>query len=56
MAPQFTYHHDVTAPQDDDRAFRQGWRVAARLDALLETGRIDRDAWEIAQRGGDAQS
>jgi hypothetical protein len=45
---QFTRHHDVTAPQVDSTAFRQGWRVATRLDALLEAGRIDREAWDFA--------
>ena len=47
--PQFTRHHDVTAPQVDATAFRQGWRVASRLDALLDGGRIDREAWEAAR-------
>jgi hypothetical protein len=46
--PQFTQHHDVTAPRVDKRAFRQGWRVATRLDGLLEAGRIDREAWDRA--------
>jgi hypothetical protein len=43
-----TQHHDVTAPRVDNRAFRQGWRVATRLDGLLEAGRIDREAWDCA--------
>jgi hypothetical protein len=38
----------VTAPQVDATAFRQAWRVATRLDGLLETGRIDREAWDCA--------
>jgi hypothetical protein len=46
--PQFRRHHDVTAPQVDTTAFRQGWRVATRLDSLLEAGRIDREAWDCA--------
>jgi hypothetical protein len=46
--PQFTQHHDVAAPRVDDRSFRQGWRVATRLDSLLEAGRIDREAWDCA--------
>jgi hypothetical protein len=46
--PQFTRHHNVTAPQVDSTAFRQGWRVATRLDSLLESGRIDREAWDCA--------
>jgi hypothetical protein len=45
---QFTRHHDVAPPQVDGRAFRQGWRVTTRLDGLLETGRIDREAWNCA--------
>jgi hypothetical protein len=46
--PQFTCHHDVAAPQVDNQAFRQGWRVCSRLDGLLESGCIDRDAWSAA--------
>lgn len=45
---QFAQHHDVAAPQVDARAFRQGWRVASRLDQLLDAGRIDREAWDCA--------
>jgi hypothetical protein len=45
---QFQRHHDVAAPQVDATAFRQGWRVATRLDSLLESGRIDRQAWDCA--------
>jgi hypothetical protein len=41
--PIYRQHHDVAAPQVDDRAFRQGWRVSTRLDGLYETGRIDRE-------------
>ena len=48
--PEFRRHHDVTAPQVDTSAFRQGWRVATRLDSLLETGRIDRECWDAAQQ------
>jgi hypothetical protein len=48
--PQFTSHHNVTAPQVDSTAFRQGWRVATRLDGLLESGRIDREQWDCAQQ------
>jgi hypothetical protein len=44
----FTRHHDVTAPQVDSTAFRQGWRVETRLDALFTAGRIDRDAYDAA--------
>jgi hypothetical protein len=46
---QFRQHHDVTVPQVDSTAFRQGWRVATRLDGLLEAGRIDREQWDTAQ-------
>jgi DNA-directed RNA polymerase specialized sigma24 family protein len=45
---EFGHHHDVAAPQVDDRAFRQGWRVQTRLDALLEAGKVDRDGWDAA--------
>jgi hypothetical protein len=46
--PQFVRHHDVAPPQVDAAAFRQGWRVATRLDGLLESGRIDRETWDAA--------
>jgi hypothetical protein len=46
--PQFRQHHQVQAPQVDGAAFRQGWRVATRLDGLLEAGRIDREQWDAA--------
>lgn len=45
---QFTHHHDVAAPRVDSTAFRQGWQVATRLNALFEAGRVDREAWDIA--------
>jgi hypothetical protein len=44
-SPHFTQHHDVAAPQVDTRAFRQGWRITTRLDALFEAGRIDREQY-----------
>src|SRR6516225_6708264 len=46
--PQFQQHHTVETPQVNATAFRQGWRVQTRLDSLLETGRIDREAWDAA--------
>ncbi len=46
--PAFRQHHDVAAPQVDPTAFRQGWRVASRLDQLLEAGAIERESWEAA--------
>jgi hypothetical protein len=46
--PAYRQHHDVAAPLVDATAFRQGWRVSSRLDALLEAGRIDREAWDAA--------
>jgi hypothetical protein len=46
--PQFSRHHDVAPPQVDSNAFRQGWRIATRLDGLLESGRIDREQWDAA--------
>jgi hypothetical protein len=48
--PQFTSHHDVTEPRVDSAAFRQGWRVATRLDGLLESGKVDRDGHDAACR------
>jgi hypothetical protein len=39
----------VQAPRIDGTAFRPGWRVATRLDSLLEAGRIDREAWDAAR-------
>ena len=54
----YRQHHDVEAPRVDASAFRQGWRVVTRLDALASEGAIDaaiyaaavefRLAWEIA--------
>jgi hypothetical protein len=46
--PQFSHHHDVTAPQVDANAFRQGWRIVSRLDGLLEAGRIGREGRDVA--------
>lgn len=46
--PLYRQHHDVTAPRVDSTSFRQGWRVASRLDGLLEAGRIDREQWDAA--------
>ena len=46
--PQYRAHYDVVAPQVDSTTFRQGWRVATRLDALLEAGRIDQEVWDCA--------
>jgi DNA-directed RNA polymerase specialized sigma24 family protein len=39
---EFRQHHRVEAPQVDSTAFRQGWRVATRLDGLLDARLIDR--------------
>jgi hypothetical protein len=49
-APTAIYrqHHEVSAPQIDAHAFRQAWRVASRLDGLLEAERIDREQWDAA--------
>lgn len=42
-------HYDgITAPQVDHRAFRQGWRVSTRLDALLRDALIDAATWQMA--------
>ena len=37
----YRQHHDVEAPRVDTSAFRQGWRVVTRLDALASEGAID---------------
>jgi hypothetical protein len=42
------HHHDIEAPRVDARAFRQGWRVTTRLDALLDDGRITPGEWQAA--------
>jgi hypothetical protein len=49
-APSEAYrqHHDVAAPQVDARAFRQGWRVSTRLEALLDEGAIEPIDFEAA--------
>ena len=44
----YRQHHDVEAPRVDASAFRQGWRVVTRLDALLATRRISPGQWEAA--------
>jgi hypothetical protein len=46
----YRQHHDVAAPQVDARAFRQGWRVATRLDALVVEGAIEPWDYEAAQK------
>jgi len=58
-------HHDVEAPRIDATAFRQGWRVRSRLDALYGDGRISaaefqaaieyRNAWEVLARSGSSE-
>jgi hypothetical protein len=45
---EFQRHHVLEAPQIDGRAFHPGWRVCTRLDALLERGLIEREAYEAA--------
>jgi hypothetical protein len=44
----------IEAPRVDDRAFRQGWRVTTRLDALLASGRIGVGVWQCAVEYRDA--
>lgn len=44
----FRQHHEVEAPRVDHRAFRQGWRVRLRLDALLDDGSITPGEWQSA--------
>jgi hypothetical protein len=44
-----TQHADaIEAPRVDWRAFRQGWRVATRLDRLLDEGAITPAVWQCA--------
>lgn len=38
----------IEAPQVDTGAFRQGWRVHTRLDALHRDGRITAGQWQAA--------
>lgn len=38
----------IEAPQVDASAFRQGWRVASRLDALHRDGHITAGEWQAA--------
>jgi hypothetical protein len=38
----------IEAPRVDARAFRQGWRVTCRLDALHRDGRITAGEWQAA--------
>jgi hypothetical protein len=49
-APSLAYrqHHDIEAPRVDALAFRQGWRVVTRLDALHRDGRISAGQWQAA--------
>lgn len=51
-APSESYqqHHDVVAPRVDARAFRQGWKVATRLDGLHVEGVIDGATYEAGVR------
>lgn len=45
---EYRRHHDVTAPQVDASAFRQGWRVHSRLDALAASGQIEAGVYQAA--------
>ena len=47
-SPEFRRHHDVDPPQVDATAFRQGWQVRTRLDALLAADRITAEEWQAA--------
>jgi hypothetical protein len=38
----------IEAPQVDALAFRQGWRIASRLDVLRRTGRLTPGQWQSA--------
>lgn len=62
---EFLRHFDVHAPVIDTTHFRTGWRIRARLEALMTRKLISpreyfaacafRDAWDRAQ-GGSARS
>ena len=45
---EFLARFDVEAPQIDGHARRPGWLVHTRLRALLDRGRIDREAFDSA--------
>jgi hypothetical protein len=43
---EFLRRHDVEAPRVDATAFRQGWRMHTRLDALFVDRRITAAEWQ----------
>lgn len=54
-SPDRLRHADaIDPPRVDAVAFRQGWRVRTRLDALLAAGRIDAGIWQAACAYRDA--
>ena len=46
--PEFVRQHDIAPPRIDSVAFHPGWQVTTRLRALLDLGRIDREAFDAA--------
>jgi len=44
----YRQHHEVEAPQVDEKAFRPAWRVRTQLDKLLLDGLISPYEWRIA--------
>jgi hypothetical protein len=55
-AARLSHAEAIDAPRIDATAFRQGWRVRTRLDALLADGRIDATAWQSATEYRDGWS
>lgn len=51
---QLRHVEAIEAPHVDARAFRQGWRVTTRLDALLDGQRITPGQWQAGVELRDA--
>jgi hypothetical protein len=47
-SPELRRHHDIEAPLIDATAFRQGWRITSRLDALHRDGALGPVEWQAA--------
>jgi hypothetical protein len=41
-------HHEVEAPQVDERAFRPAWRIRTQIDKLALEGKIGGFEWRVA--------
>jgi hypothetical protein len=44
----FKQHHEVEAPQVDERAFRPAWRIRTQIDKLALEGKITGFEWRVA--------